>query len=402
MLFARQEWDEGLVSKYQGLDMAASRRRHVVSEVPGFEIPEYALVGAARHLLRFNRRVAEATRGRLDLYAARTGPGTGVKGPGDLGSGDPGVEEAFDRFREGSDPATVTSLVRRAARFLGADLVGFAAFDERWLYSRLYRRHDPSDPGEWMAAEAWRPADFPAGSEEQQVPVDLPRARSVVVLAFEEDYRAINSSPAAIATAASGLGYSRMAATTSSVAEFIGRLGFWARACGNELALSIPYAIAAGLGELGRNGQLITREYGPRVRLSKVFTDAELELDSPITFGVAEFCRVCRKCAEYCPSRAISFDREPTWSGPSRSNNSGVHKWYIDPEKCLLFWKQNGGGCSTCHSRCPYNKDYSHWYHRLARDLVSWLPAKLSGHFLWLEEMLGFGRRVPASDWWRS
>ena len=52
---------------------------------------------------------------------------------------------------------------------------------------------------------------------------------------------------------------------------------------------SIPIAIDAGLGELGRNGLLVTPKYGPRVRLAKILTNMPLVPDSPIRFGVTEF-----------------------------------------------------------------------------------------------------------------
>ena len=72
----------------------------------------------------------------------------------------------------------------------------------------------------------------------------------------------------------------------SILAEFIRILGYKAIPMGNDTSLSIPLAIDAGLGELGRHGLLITPEYGPCVRLCKVFTDLPLEPDKPIQFGV--------------------------------------------------------------------------------------------------------------------
>ena len=111
-----------------------------------------------------------------------------------------------------------------------------------------------------------------------------------------------------------GFGYSKIAITTGSVAEFLRSLGYIGIPCGNDTALSMPYAIMAGLGEYSRMELLITPEYGPRVRLLKVFTDAPLVPDKPIRFGVYEFCLKCKKCVEHCPVQAISYD-EPTWEG---------------------------------------------------------------------------------------
>ena len=189
------------------------------------------------------------------------------------------------------------------------------------------------------------------------------KPKSVVVIAVEMDYRGMSCSPSAIESAATGLGYSHMAEVSYSLSTFILQLGYKAFALGNDVALSVPYAIAAGLGELGRHGLLITPEFGPRVRLAKVFTELELKPDKPKTFGVWEFCKSCKRCAETCPPEAIPFG-EPTLEGPTVSNNPGVLKWYIDPEKCIQFWRQNGSDCSNCIASCPYNK-LPTWPHQL-------------------------------------
>ena len=86
----------------------------------------------------------------------------------------------------------------------------------------------------------------------------------------------------------------------------------------------------AGMGELGRNGLLITPEFGPRVRISKILTDLPLIPDSPIEFGVTEFCDVCMKCADLCPSRSISLgeDRIETAAITCKpAGRSGISKY---------------------------------------------------------------------------
>jgi epoxyqueuosine reductase QueG len=57
----------------------------------------------------------------------------------------------------------------------------------------------------------------------------------------------------------------------------------------------------AGLGWIGKNCLLITPEYGPRLRLATVLTDAPLTLGSPIK----NMCGGCTRCIEICPSKAI-------------------------------------------------------------------------------------------------
>jgi epoxyqueuosine reductase len=134
------------------------------------------------------------------------------------------------------------------------------------------------------------------------------------------------------------------------------------------------------------------------MRLSKTLTNMPLATDEPVTFGVWEFCKDCKKCADHCPSRAIPFDDEPSWQGPTISNNSGVLKWYVQPERCFRFWLRNGCGCANCLTNCPYNKDYSHWYHRLVREM----GPRLGRFAVRADDLLGHGKQASAEKWWRS
>ncbi|MCR4408075.1 MAG: hypothetical protein NUW24_14340 [Anaerolineae bacterium] len=68
-------------------------------------------------------------------------------------------------------------------------------------------------------------------------------------------------------------------------------------------------AVQAGLGVRGLNDLVITPEYGPRVRFTALFTDAELEQDQPVR---DYYCLNCTRCWGACPTGAIGpqgFDR---------------------------------------------------------------------------------------------
>jgi epoxyqueuosine reductase QueG len=58
--------------------------------------------------------------------------------------------------------------------------------------------------------------------------------------------------------------------------------------------LLIPPAIAAGLGELGKHGSLISPRFGAGVRLAGVTTDMPLVPTGPVHFGADEFCATCQ------------------------------------------------------------------------------------------------------------
>jgi len=178
-------------------------------------------------------------------------------------------------------------------------------------------------------------------------------------MAIEMDQTAISTAPAQPASAAAAVGYSKMAFTIACLGEFIRNLGYRAIQCGNDTALSIPLAIDAGLGALGRNGLLLTPEYGSRVRICKVFTDMPLiadDLNLSFIKKVEKFCKTCYKCAEACENDAITKEKDPTFEPATISNNSGVKKYYVDVEKCFEFWIENSGDCGNCIAACPFSK----------------------------------------------
>jgi reductive dehalogenase len=188
-----------------------------------------------------------------------------------------------------------------------------------------------------------------------------------------------------------------MAFLAGLLARFIRNLGYRALPCGNDTALSIPLAVEAGLGELGRNGLLVTEQFGPRVRLCKVFTDLPLVPDKPKFFGVEAFCRICLKCADDCPSRAItSGDR--TTDALNISTNPGVLKWPVDAEQCFKYWAANGLDCSTCIRVCPFNQEAG-WLHDAIRMGIKHVPW-LDRLFLWFDGALGYGKQLDPEVIW--
>jgi len=223
-------------------------------------------------------------------------------------------------------PREAASVVKRAARFFGAGNAGITRVDRRWLYA-------------------------PNEGDDERVPEEL---RYAVVMTFPMDAQAIATSPALPSAAASGFGYTRMLVGIVSIAEFIRDLGYRALPSGNDTGLNIPMAVDAGLGELGRNGMLLTPQRGPMQRIGKVFTDMPMETDSPVSFGAHDYCVRCKQCATACDANAISYDAEPSFE-PSPTSNPFVLKWHVDAEKCFSFWFEQGSDCSTCISVCPLN-----------------------------------------------
>lgn len=301
--------------------------------------------------------------------------------------------------------------IKRAARLYGADLVGITRRDERWDYAKQFnpvppvaRKLFPMGPkqfeqlqqlgGEPMkkAMESHTPDKWLYGWEKAGF---IPK--TVIVMAFEMDYEAVSAAPSEIGSAATAEGYTRMTKTAHQMAVMIRQLGYRAIPCGNDTGMSVPYAIAAGLGEGSRMGLLVTYKYGPRVRIAKVYTDLDfVEYDKPITFGVFNFCKNCRRCADACPGKAIPFDKEPSFE-PTHDNkhnayfnNKGINKWYLNAKQCFKFWSESNTDCSVCIATCPYNKP-DFWHHRLVEKLNRMMPDAFHSIMREMDILFGYG-----------
>ena len=66
-----------------------------------------------------------------------------------------------------------------------------------------------------------------------------------------------------------------------------------------------------GIGTPGRSGSVLTRGFGPFVRLAFIVTDAPLEPDAPFE---EDFCAGCMECAAACPGHCIDAEGRDSWS----------------------------------------------------------------------------------------
>jgi epoxyqueuosine reductase len=291
-----------------------------------------------------------------------------------------GIQPRAERFVKAGgkvkdSPQGMSRLVKGTALRLGADLAGVCKVHPNWVYSHEYNA---------ITREHY-PLELPAG------------CTTAVVLAIEMDYRTLRSSSMVLQGVTTGLAYSKMAFLANTVAAFIRGLGYRAVPCGNDTALSVPLAMAAGLGEWSRMGLLITERFGPRVRLCKVFTDLPLAPDTYRPFGVVEFCKTCKTCAVHCPSQALPHGDMAT-SGPNQSNHSSVLKWYVDAERCYGYWGLRRVDCTQCLRICPFNKPPGR-IHDLTRLLIRKAPL-FNKWFVRLDEVFGYQKLLPTGEFW--
>ena len=111
-------------------------------------------------------------------------------------------------------------------------------------------------------------------------------------------------------------------------------------------------ATLAGLGWIGRHCQLVTRPYGPWVRLVTLFTDMPLDFGTPMT---RSFCGQCMNCVKACPAGALTGER--WYPGIPRNQLLDVARcdqWKKDHYAAL----NNGHNCGICSAVCPYGQRY--------------------------------------------
>jgi len=132
-------------------------------------------------------------------------------------------------------------------------------------------------------------------------------------------------------------------------------------------------AVAAGLGKIGRSGLLLTKQFGPRVRLAAIVTDACLAADHEMTDERP--CDDCCACVEACPVKAIHDGGKVDvfkcltfvqpyglanfnfWlSGLSQKSPQELQKALADP-RWWNFYQAVGLGmyynCFRCINACP-------------------------------------------------
>ncbi len=356
-VFTRAMWDDAVRSEKTDAFFGSYRMEAAPRRGDGFTQRDFALRNASWLIsdVMTNRFAGE---GRREGFQAAI-------------SYDTPVAEAR---MEVEDPAAMAREIKQVARFFGADLCGITDLDDRWLYaSRVDTR---------TMAEA---------------PLGLPEGLThVIVLGHEMDEGLVATYPSALAGAATGREYSHEAAIVMQVAGYIRNLGYEAVPSMNDTGLVIPFAIKAGLGEYARNQLVITPEFGPRLRFSKIFTNLPLALDAPKPRGVRAFCDICTKCADGCPVKALPYG-PPEEGGANRSAIRGVRKWTSDAEKCFGFWAAQASDCAICMRVCPFNRDFRRWYHRLWLRLALSPLRKLA---LWLDR--GRGKREKPTSWWRG
>lgn len=114
--------------------------------------------------------------------------------------------------------------------------------------------------------------------------------------------------------------------------------------------LDKAWAAKSGLGWIGKNSNLLSKQVGSFFFIAELIVDLELEYDTAVT----DHCGSCTKCIDACPTEAI------------------VAPYVVDGSKCISYFtielKENipqemkgkfddwAFGCDVCQDVCPWNR----------------------------------------------
>jgi epoxyqueuosine reductase len=216
------------------------------------------------------------------------------------------------------DGHDLTREVKQRAHALGFGLIGVAPFERKYVMQEYARQ-----------------VHF----------------RNIVVMARELDYDATQTYPSVEAEVAFYGKLYEAGAAAYELAEYIRAQGYrvqFVHPAGFDLAmvLSQAYAVEAGLGQMGANGQLLTPLFGSRCTLLSLTTDAPLVRDAPVDYGINVICEKCQVCVQRCPGRALP---------KVRVNWRGILKYKTITERCIPMVSRYDG-CSVCLRVCPIQK----------------------------------------------
>jgi epoxyqueuosine reductase len=114
--------------------------------------------------------------------------------------------------------------------------------------------------------------------------------------------------------------------------------------------LDKAWAAKSGLGWVGKNSNLLTKQVGSFYFIAELIVDLDLEYD----YATTDHCGSCTACIDACPTEAI------------------VAPYVVDGSKCISYFtielKENipqemkgkfqdwAFGCDICQDVCPWNK----------------------------------------------
>lgn len=245
--------------------------------------------------------------------------------------------------------------IRQYATTIGIDCVGFTTADPFFeIEKRLRAQYDQQ---------------LVSGFEEKEIArrinpkLTMPTAKTIISIAIAYPSKTLarqdNKVRGSFSSSSYGKDYhhvlrERMAQLACYIEEKTGAVS----QCFSDTGPLVDTVVArrAGVGFIGKNGLLITENYGSYVYLGYIMSEIDVAADEIL----ATSCGSCVKCIDACPTNALF------------GNGS------MNAKKCLSYQTQKKGvvtepyrskmgkmlyGCDICQMVCPYNKGINNEFH---------------------------------------
>jgi len=203
-------------------------------------------------------------------------------------------------------------IFEKKARAMGVDLIGYTPVDPNYIFKNLKIY-----------------------------------GKNAIVLGMEMTWENIKTAPSVFCGVEAFRVYKELGDKTIELTNYLKEEGYKAEAhhpFGGKL-LFTAHAVAANLGIMGRNGLIITPEFGPRQRWAIISTDAEIPETTRRDFSeMKEFCESCGACVKNCKGGA-AFEM------PIKKEGGIIT--HIDRSKCINSLLYNNY-CSVCLKVCPH------------------------------------------------
>ncbi|MHA1374056.1 MAG: 4Fe-4S binding protein [Promethearchaeota archaeon] len=173
----------------------------------------------------------------------------------------------------------------------------------------------------------------------------------VLIFVMEMDKKKIDTAPNVPAGKEAMRIYAKLGIAVNDIADWLRTKGI--RCQSNHplrgLTLTPPLGGKSGIGWQGRQGLLITPEFGPRVRLAPIYIENKCFefTDSLEHKWIEEYCKICNRCIRECPVGAIWEEKKVI----------GKRSTCIDIIKCFPYFSETLG-CSVCIKVCPFSEGF--------------------------------------------
>ena len=351
--------------------------KHVVKgikkDIPGRTLPDLALHYAANTYMHF-------TIGSLGDPKFNILPGIGeIQNTWKLHP-----PQSLDLPAWEASPEKASDVVQAAGIQLGAAMVGITTLNPKWLNANVV-----IDAGADQITSDGTNTLIPE------------RMKYVVCVMGVCPPDLVDRNLTELGAAGDRAGYEMAFMAYTRMMRFIKGLGYEALDL-QAIAPVIPFAISAGLGELGRMNRMVNPVFGGNIRLGAVLTDLPLAVDKPIDFGLQKFCEKCKKCATACPAGALSNADNPYWETADPRQVPGKKTYFENNRACSGWQTHKDVYCSACMAACPWSKQDKTSLHELAHIGASKLPG-LGKLWVKLDDFFGYGRIKDGkviNKWW--